>query len=54
MLPGCCLAATVRRGPAAAALAMKLHQRAAGQVIIPTTISVSPIGQGSMAGHCNE
>ena len=42
------------QGPAAAALAMKLHQRAAGQVIIPTAISVSLIGQGLMAGHCNE
>ena len=41
-------------GPAAAALAMKLHQRAAGQVTLSTVITVSLTGQRRVAGDCNE
>ena len=41
------------QGPAAASLAMKLHQRAAGQVLNPTAISVSLTGRGSRACPCS-
>ena len=41
------------QGPAAAVLAMKLHQRAAGQVIIPAFITRNLKGPKSKAGHCN-